>query len=56
MYRTVEEIISTAKQQEVDDRAKMEDVVGDLCDALRGFIDVSVEWKTAVDKALNIDP
>ena len=56
MYRTVEEIISTAKQQEVDERAKMEDVAGDLCDALRGFIDVSVEWKTAVDRALNIDP
>ena len=56
MYRSVEEIIAAARQSEIDDRAKMDEVAGDICDALRGFIDMSIEWKTEADKAFNIEP
>ena len=48
--------MASAKQEEVDDRAKMEEVASGICDALRGFIDVSIEWKTEADKAFNIEP
>ena len=56
MYRSVEEIIAAAKQREVDHRARMEDVAGNVCNALRGFINVSIEWKTEADRAFDIDP
>ena len=48
--------MAAAKQREVDDHARMEDVAGNVFDALRGFINVSIEWKTEADRAFGIDP
>ena len=33
----------------------MQASVGEICDAWRGYIDISGEWKTAADEALGID-
>ena len=55
MGKAVEEIIASAKLRAVDDRIKMEDTVGEFCDALLGFIDVSIQWKIEVDDVLNLD-
>ena len=54
MYRTIEEIMAAAKQEEIEERAKTEASVGGVCDALRGFVDISMEWKRAADEALKI--
>ena len=54
MYRTVEEIMAAAKQKEIAEFAKSEAAIGDVCDTLRGFVDISMEWKRAVDEAFNI--
>ena len=48
--------MTSAKQKDLDCRAGMEDAIGDVCDALRGFIDISMEWKTQVDDVFNLDP
>ena len=55
MYRTIEEIIASSKDKESDEIAVLQAHNGDLCDALRGFIDISAEWKVAADKAFSID-
>ena len=55
MYRTVEEIIASSKMKESDELADLQALSGDLCDALRGFINISAEWKKAADKAFNIN-
>ena len=55
LYRTVEQIIATTKQKESKDLAKAQAVIGDICDAWRGFIEISTEWKIAFDKAFNVD-
>ena len=55
MYRTVEEIISSSKNTEFDDLITLQAENGFLCDALRGFINISAEWKVAADKAFKIE-
>ena len=54
MYRTVEEIMAAAKQEEIEELAKSEAAIGGVCDALRGFVDISTEWKRSVDEAFSI--
>ena len=54
MYRSVEEIIAASKQEEIRELAKSEAAIGDVCDALRGLVDISIEWKRAADEAFSI--
>ena len=55
MYRSVEAIIAESKRRETKLHAAAEEIVGSPCDSIRGFIDISTEWKLAVDAALNIE-
>ena len=55
MDRTVEEIIAESKRNEVGEFEKLQASVGEICDAWRGYIDISGEWKTAADEAFGID-
>ena len=55
MHRTVEEVIAASKQKESKELAEMERVAGDFCDALRGFVDISIEWKMETDAAVGIN-
>ena len=54
MDRTVEEIIAFSKERESAAMAELEAQNGELCDALGGFISISMEWKAAADKAFGI--
>ena len=54
MYRTIDEIMVAARQKEINERAKTEASVGEVCDALRGFVDTSMEWKRAAYEVLEI--
>ena len=54
MHKTIEEIIAESKQKESEELVKLEEAIGDFCDAYRCFIDVSGEWKTATDMSVNI--
>ena len=54
MYRSVAEIIAASKEEEIKESAKSEEAIGGVCDAFRGFIDISIEWKRAADEAFGI--
>ena len=56
MYKSVEEIIAEAKQREADDRVDMEKSIGEVCDAIQGFINVSIKWKAEVDRVFRFEP
>lgn len=55
MHKTVEEIIAESRQKESEELARLEEAIGFFYDALRGFIDISVEWKIATDAVAHID-
>ena len=55
MHRTVEEAIAASKKKESKELAGMEAAAGDFCDALRGLVDISMEWKAATDAVVNIN-
>ena len=54
-YRTPKEIIAFHKEKEAQELSQLESMIGDFCGALRGFIEISGEWKTAADEAFNIN-
>ena len=55
MYRTLEEIIEHHKQVESQGFVDLKSALGDYCDALRGFLEIAGEWKTAADEAFNLN-
>lgn len=56
MDKTIQDIIASAKQKDINQRANMEEAIGEVSDALRGFIDISLEWKTQLDNIVKLDP
>ncbi len=55
MYKSIAEVIAESKEKDANNRAELEPLIGDYCNALRAFVDTALEWQGAADEAFALD-